>query len=107
MTAPRNPREIAPLPAFDCHCPLLSLPRVFKTNLATIPNTVPAAARACSQGNRGLIANHTAWPAARTSHGIAALIAHTTGALRLGGLAGSTSFIPTPTKLPLTQAGSG
>jgi tetratricopeptide (TPR) repeat protein len=31
----------APLPAFDCHCPLLSLPRVFKTNLATIPNTVP------------------------------------------------------------------
>ncbi len=30
-----------PLPAFDCHCPLLSLPRVFKTNLATIPNAVP------------------------------------------------------------------
>ena len=30
-----------PLPAFDCHCPLLSLPRVFKTNLATIPKTVP------------------------------------------------------------------
>jgi tetratricopeptide (TPR) repeat protein len=30
-----------PLPAFECHCPLLSLPRVFKTNLATIPNTVP------------------------------------------------------------------
>jgi tetratricopeptide (TPR) repeat protein len=30
-----------PLPAFDCHCPLLSLPRVFKTNLTTIPNTVP------------------------------------------------------------------
>jgi tetratricopeptide (TPR) repeat protein len=30
-----------PLPSFDCHCPLLSLPRVFKTNLATIPNTVP------------------------------------------------------------------
>jgi tetratricopeptide (TPR) repeat protein len=29
------------LPAFDCHCPLLSLPRVFKTNLATIPNAVP------------------------------------------------------------------
>jgi tetratricopeptide (TPR) repeat protein len=30
-----------PLPTFDCHCPLLSLPRVFKTNLATIPQTVP------------------------------------------------------------------
>jgi tetratricopeptide (TPR) repeat protein len=30
-----------PLPTFDCHCPLLSLPRVFKTNLATIPKTVP------------------------------------------------------------------
>jgi tetratricopeptide (TPR) repeat protein len=30
-----------PLPEFDCHCPLLSLPRVFKTNLATIPNVVP------------------------------------------------------------------
>jgi len=30
-----------PLPAFDCHCPLLSLPRVFKTNLVTIPDAVP------------------------------------------------------------------
>jgi hypothetical protein len=30
-----------PLPRFDCHCPLLSLPRVLKTNLATIPNAVP------------------------------------------------------------------
>jgi tetratricopeptide (TPR) repeat protein len=30
-----------PLPNFDCHCPLLSLPRLFKTNLATIPATVP------------------------------------------------------------------
>jgi tetratricopeptide (TPR) repeat protein len=30
-----------PLPVFDCHCPLLSLPRVFKTDLATIPDTVP------------------------------------------------------------------
>jgi len=29
------------LPAFDCHCPLLSLPRVFKTNLVTIPKAVP------------------------------------------------------------------
>ncbi len=30
-----------PLPGFDCHCPLLSLPRVLKTNLATIPKAVP------------------------------------------------------------------
>ena len=30
-----------PLPAFDYHCPLLSLPRVFKTDLATIPSAVP------------------------------------------------------------------
>jgi tetratricopeptide (TPR) repeat protein len=30
-----------PLPAFDCHCPLLSLPRVLKTSLATIPDAVP------------------------------------------------------------------
>jgi tetratricopeptide (TPR) repeat protein len=30
-----------PLPAFDCHCPLLSLPRILKTNLGTIPNAVP------------------------------------------------------------------
>jgi Flp pilus assembly protein TadD len=30
-----------PLPSFDCHCPLLSLPRVFETKLATIPDTVP------------------------------------------------------------------
>lgn len=29
------------LPEFDYHCPLLSLPRVFQTNLATIPNAVP------------------------------------------------------------------
>jgi tetratricopeptide (TPR) repeat protein len=30
-----------PLPAFDLHCPLLSLPRVFGTNLANVPNIVP------------------------------------------------------------------
>jgi Flp pilus assembly protein TadD len=30
-----------PLPAFDLHCPLLSLPRVFRTNLANIPQNVP------------------------------------------------------------------
>jgi tetratricopeptide (TPR) repeat protein len=29
------------LPAFDLHCPLLSLPRVFGTNLASIPKEVP------------------------------------------------------------------
>jgi tetratricopeptide (TPR) repeat protein len=29
------------LPAFDCHCPLLSLPLAFKTALATIPGRVP------------------------------------------------------------------
>ena len=31
----------SPLPAFDCHCPLLSLPLAFKTELATIPATIP------------------------------------------------------------------
>jgi tetratricopeptide (TPR) repeat protein len=41
----------APLPAFDCHCPLMSLPLACKTTLATIPARVPylqadAAARA-------------------------------------------------------------
>jgi tetratricopeptide (TPR) repeat protein len=30
-----------PLPPFECHCPLLSLPRVFDTRLTTIPNAVP------------------------------------------------------------------
>ncbi|MGD0390624.1 MAG: tetratricopeptide repeat protein [Tepidisphaeraceae bacterium] len=30
-----------PLPAFDLHCPLLSLPHVFRTNFANIPNIVP------------------------------------------------------------------
>jgi Flp pilus assembly protein TadD len=30
-----------PLPVFDFHCPLLSLPRVFGTNLANIPKDVP------------------------------------------------------------------
>jgi hypothetical protein len=30
-----------PLPAFDQHCPLLSLPLLFKTDLASIPATVP------------------------------------------------------------------
>jgi hypothetical protein len=30
-----------PLPAFDLHCPLLSLPRLFGTTLDNIPKTVP------------------------------------------------------------------
>jgi tetratricopeptide (TPR) repeat protein len=31
----------APIPEFDCHCPLLSLPLAFGTELATIPASVP------------------------------------------------------------------
>jgi tetratricopeptide (TPR) repeat protein len=31
----------APLPAYDCHCALLSLPHRFETRMATIPATVP------------------------------------------------------------------
>jgi Flp pilus assembly protein TadD len=30
-----------PFPPFDWHCPFVSLPRVFETSLATIPNAVP------------------------------------------------------------------
>lgn len=30
-----------PLPRFSCHCPLLSLPRIFETRLDTIPAPVP------------------------------------------------------------------
>ncbi|MGD0387895.1 MAG: tetratricopeptide repeat protein [Tepidisphaeraceae bacterium] len=30
-----------PLPAFDCQCPLPSLPGVFRTTMATIPATIP------------------------------------------------------------------
>jgi Flp pilus assembly protein TadD len=30
-----------PLPAFDMHCPLLSLPRVFQTNATNIPAAIP------------------------------------------------------------------
>jgi Tfp pilus assembly protein PilF len=30
-----------PLPPFDTHCPLLSLPRIFATDLASIPQQVP------------------------------------------------------------------
>ena len=30
-----------PLPPFDCHCPLLSLPLAFKTDVATIPASTP------------------------------------------------------------------
>jgi Flp pilus assembly protein TadD len=30
-----------PVPDFDVHCPLLTLPRIFGANLSNIPNTVP------------------------------------------------------------------
>ena len=30
-----------PLPAFDCHCPLMSLPLAFRTDLASIPARIP------------------------------------------------------------------
>ena len=30
-----------PLPAFDCHCPLMSLPLAFKTDLSSIPADIP------------------------------------------------------------------
>jgi hypothetical protein len=29
------------IPAFDCHCPLMSLPLAFKTELGTIPAKIP------------------------------------------------------------------
>jgi len=35
-----------PLPAFDCHCPLMSLPLAFATELATIPAQIPYVAPA-------------------------------------------------------------
>ena len=31
----------APLPAFDCHCPLMSLPLAFKTDLDSVPADIP------------------------------------------------------------------
>ncbi len=31
----------SPLPAFDCHCPLLTLPLILQTTLETVPNQVP------------------------------------------------------------------
>jgi tetratricopeptide (TPR) repeat protein len=31
----------APLPAFDCHCPLMSLPAAFGTDLESIPAAIP------------------------------------------------------------------
>ncbi|TRZ68970.1 MAG: tetratricopeptide repeat protein [Comamonadaceae bacterium] len=30
-----------PLPLFDCHCPLMSLPLAFQTTLTSVPNAVP------------------------------------------------------------------
>ena len=40
------------LPAFDYHCPLLSLPLAFRTNMATIPNSGPYL---CSSADRRAI----------------------------------------------------
>ena len=37
LTLPRG----ASLPAFDCQCPLMSLPLAFRTDLASIPSNVP------------------------------------------------------------------
>ncbi|HEY2967447.1 MAG TPA: tetratricopeptide repeat protein [Casimicrobiaceae bacterium] len=37
QTVPRG----APLPEFDCHCPLMSLPLAFKTDLSNIPARIP------------------------------------------------------------------
>jgi Tfp pilus assembly protein PilF len=31
----------APLPAFECHAPLLSLPRIFETTVETVPTEIP------------------------------------------------------------------
>jgi Tfp pilus assembly protein PilF len=39
----------APLPAFDLHCPLFSLPFAFKTRLETIPGDVPYLAAAAER----------------------------------------------------------
>ena len=45
-----------PLPAFDCHCPLMSLPLAFGTEVSTIPADVPyvtpPAERAARWGSR-------------------------------------------------------
>ncbi len=45
VAAMRGIAEVVPsgqtLPPFDMQCPLLSLPRVFKTRLETVPATVP------------------------------------------------------------------
>jgi len=46
-----------PLPDFDAHCPLLSLPRAFSTRLETIPSAVPylhASAQAVADWNERL-----------------------------------------------------
>jgi tetratricopeptide (TPR) repeat protein len=37
LTVPRG----APLPAFDCQCPLMSLPLAFKTDLTNVPARIP------------------------------------------------------------------
>src|SRR4051812_17433295 len=68
------------------------------TNTA-IPTAVTAAAATCAQASLPSTTSHTTWPSASTSHGIAAPIAHTNGALRLGRLAGSTRSIGRPPKV--------
>jgi tetratricopeptide (TPR) repeat protein len=49
-----------PLPAFDLHCPLLSLPRIFGTTLANLPNEVPYLHAAAEEAGRWrqLLAGH-------------------------------------------------
>jgi tetratricopeptide (TPR) repeat protein len=51
-----------PLPAFDVHCPLLSLPRLFATDLASIPRDVPYlhADAAAAEVWRDRLADHSA-----------------------------------------------
>src|SRR3954454_6994133 len=68
------------------------------TNTA-IPTAVTAARATCAQASPSSTTNHTTWPMASTSHGIAAPIAHANGALRLGGFAGSTRSIDRPPKV--------
>ena len=56
------PRDQGPLPPFDVHCPFMSLPRVFGTTLATVPNEVPylrAAPAAANRWRRRLAAEPT------------------------------------------------
>ena len=58
-----------PLPAYDAHIPLLSLPRVFRTELATVPAKVPYLA--ASDERRAAVRASFASPAAGLRVGIA------------------------------------